>query len=163
MEKVVVLQAVTTTTTLMKANRFPCKNSADAAMARCSLPWWFDYGEKPAWWRPLSICSGDYLGKLPRAELGYAAHGTLKEKLLYRLKERGMPIDTIGRVELVTTPRLFGYAMNPASFYYCYERAEGDRPAERLCAFAVEVHNTFGETHLYAFDVARDRRAPSFC
>ncbi|KAI8051210.1 hypothetical protein BDF22DRAFT_656636 [Syncephalis plumigaleata] len=115
-----------------------CSDSS-ATPSKHLLPWWFDYGATPAWWRPLSICSEDYLGRPSQAattgtteSLSYSAHVPLKEKLLKRLMERNIRIDTIERVELVTTPRLFGYAMNPASFYYCYERIK--EPVEGIKA-----------------------------
>ncbi len=54
-----------------------------------------------------------------------------------RLAEQQLPID--GPVILQTMPRMFGYAFNPVSFFYCHDRA-GD-----LRAILVEVNNTFGE------------------
>ena len=47
------------------------------------------------------------------------------------------------RVMLVTNLRSLGYVFNPASFYLCRDAA-GD-----LRTVIVEVHNTFGERHLY--------------
>ncbi len=47
------------------------------------------------------------------------------------------------RVTLVTNLRAFGYVFNPASFYLCRD-GDGD-----LRVVIVEVHNTFGERHLY--------------
>ncbi len=53
-------------------------------------------------------------------------------------------IDTAGwRVTLVTNLRVLGYAFNPASFYLCRD-ASGV-----LQVVVVEVHNTFGQRHLY--------------
>ena len=53
-------------------------------------------------------------------------------------------IDASGwRITLVTNLRVLGYVFNPASFYLCRD-AEG-----RLGSVIVEVHNTFGERHLY--------------
>ncbi len=49
----------------------------------------------------------------------------------------------IGRIELLTMPRLFGFAFNPLSNYFCYDRAGA------LTAIIHEVHNTFGERHSY--------------
>ncbi len=46
-------------------------------------------------------------------------------------------------IVLVTSPRVLGYVFNPASFYLCRD-AEGV-----LRIVVVEVHNTFGERHLY--------------
>jgi DUF1365 family protein len=48
-----------------------------------------------------------------------------------------------GRITLVTTPRVLGYQFNPASFYLCRDGAGA------LAAVVVEVHNTYGERHLY--------------
>jgi hypothetical protein len=47
------------------------------------------------------------------------------------------------RVTLVTNLRVLGYAFNPASFYLCRD-ASGV-----LQVVIVEVHNTYGERHLY--------------
>ena len=52
--------------------------------------------------------------------------------------------DTAGwRLTLVTNLRSLGYVFNPASFYLCRD-GDGD-----LRLVIVEVHNTFGERHLY--------------
>ncbi|RKP06120.1 hypothetical protein THASP1DRAFT_25498 [Thamnocephalis sphaerospora] len=134
-----------------------CSN--DAAAEAVQLPWWFDHNcSRAAWWRPISINTGAYLGTFREEAAGW--YLPLKEKLFRRLVEQGIPTQDIGRVELVTTPALFGYAMNPASIYYCYEStaaASASAPSPpALRAVALEVHNTFGEIHLYAFDVQRD-------
>ena len=47
------------------------------------------------------------------------------------------------RVTLVTNLRVLGYVFNPASFYLCRDRRGG------LRVVVIEVHNTFGERHLY--------------
>jgi uncharacterized protein len=50
---------------------------------------------------------------------------------------------TGGRVLLLCYPRLFGYAFNPLSVYFCYR-------ADRTLALIIyEVRNTFGEIHPY--------------
>lgn len=51
--------------------------------------------------------------------------------------------DADGEVVLLTLPRLFGYAFNPVSFWFCLDR-QG-----RLRAVLAEVNNTFGERHCY--------------
>ncbi|MDE2163831.1 MAG: DUF1365 domain-containing protein [Alphaproteobacteria bacterium] len=48
-----------------------------------------------------------------------------------------------GDVTLLTLPRIMGYAFNPVSFWFCFDR---DR---RLRAVLAEVNNTFGERHCY--------------
>lgn len=66
------------------------------------------------------------------------------------------------RITLITNPRALGYAFNPASFYLCRD-AVGD-----LRVVVVEVHNTYGERHLYTLrpgpsgDVLRDSMAKEF-
>jgi uncharacterized protein len=52
-----------------------------------------------------------------------------------------------GRVLLLCYPRLFGYAFNPLSVYFCY-RADGE-----LALMIYEVRNTFGEIHPYVLAV----------
>jgi uncharacterized protein len=53
-----------------------------------------------------------------------------------------------GRIRLLTQPRMFGWAFNPVSFWYC-EHADG-----RLRAIIAEVNNTFGERHSYVLTAA---------
>jgi DUF1365 family protein len=48
-----------------------------------------------------------------------------------------------GRIRLLAFPRLFGFAFNPITMWYC-EHADGT-----LRAVIAEVRNTFGETHSY--------------
>ena len=47
------------------------------------------------------------------------------------------------RITLVTNLRVFGYVFNPASFFLCRD------PEGVLRVDLTEVHNTFGERHLY--------------
>lgn len=49
----------------------------------------------------------------------------------------------ISRIELVTLPRIFGYAFNPVSFWCCFDTEQN------LRAVMAEVSNTFGERHSY--------------
>ncbi len=52
------------------------------------------------------------------------------------------------QITLVTNLRILGYVFNPASFYLCRD-GEG-----ALRVVIVEVHNTFGERHLYTLQPA---------
>jgi DUF1365 family protein len=58
------------------------------------------------------------------------------------LRASGLELDA-GRITLVTNLRVFGYVFNPASFYLCHDSTGN------LAAVVVEVHNTYGERHLY--------------
>jgi cyclopropane-fatty-acyl-phospholipid synthase len=84
--------------------------------------------------RPVSLCDADHLDPAP---------GALRDKLVERLAGHSVPIEAIGRIVMVTSPRFFGHAFNPVSFYFCMA-ASG-----RLLAVMTEVNNTYGETHLY--------------
>ncbi len=53
----------------------------------------------------------------------------------------------ISRVQLLCIPRLFGYAFNPISTYFCYSGVG------ELVAVVYEVRNTFGEKHHYVVSV----------
>lgn len=58
------------------------------------------------------------------------------------LKQEGIT-DADGEVWLQTFPRVLGYVFNPVSFWFCHRRDGALRAV--LC----DVHNTFGERHLY--------------
>jgi uncharacterized protein len=47
------------------------------------------------------------------------------------------------RITLITYPRVLGHVFNPASFFLCRDEAR------ELRVVVVEVHNTYGERHLY--------------
>ncbi|WP_062787925.1 DUF1365 domain-containing protein [Aquitalea pelogenes] len=83
-------------------------------------------------WRPLMIRSRDY---------GPRDGSPLLPWIRQQLCDAGLPAD--GEVWLQTFPRLFGYAFNPVSFWYCHD-SQG-----HLIAVLADVNNTFGEHHAY--------------
>ncbi len=66
----------------------------------------------------------------------------LRADFLAHLRAEGLAPDGWS-VMLVTNLRVLGYAFNPASFFLCRD----ERGILRVVV--VEVHNTFGERHLY--------------
>jgi DUF1365 family protein len=83
-------------------------------------------------WSVFSIVYADYL----------SGKGTLREDVERVLREQGrehMP----ARITLITMPRFFGYVFNPVSFFACFDAED------RIIALITEVHNTFGEAHIY--------------
>ena len=54
------------------------------------------------------------------------------------------------QITLITNLRVFGYVFNPASIYLCRDEAGA------LRRVIVEVHNTFGERHLYVLCPSHD-------
>lgn len=74
----------------------------------------------------------------------------IREKLDKCLKERGIGMEEVGRVYLVTMPSYLGFmGINPLSVYYCYEKEEDGEKGRTLKVVVLEVHNTFGERHIY--------------
>lgn len=82
--------------------------------------------------RPMSVRTKDY---------GPRDGSPLLPWIRQQLAEAGLPHD--GEVWLQTFPRLFGYAFNPVSFWYCHDAAG------QLVAVLADVNNTFGEHHAY--------------
>ncbi len=66
-----------------------------------------------------------------------------------RLRSEGHD-PTDWRITLVTNLRVFGYVFNPASFFLCRD-GSGD-----LRIVIIEVHNTYGERHLYTLRPEQD-------
>lgn len=60
-----------------------------------------------------------------------------------------------GRVRLLCLPRMFGYAFNPLSVWFC------DRRDGSLQAILYEVRNTFRQKHHYLIPVSPDEAANS--
>lgn len=84
-------------------------------------------------WRPLSLYRRDH-GPRDGSELATWMRAQLSQA---GIKEAN------GRIWLQAFPRVFGYAFNPVSFWFCHDR-DG-----RLRVLMAEVRNTFGECHDY--------------
>ena len=72
----------------------------------------------------------------------------LKPWVAQQLNAAGLAAEDL-RVELLCYPRMFGYAFNPLSVYFCRRGADG-----ALIAILYEVHNTFGQRHCYLIPAA---------
>jgi DUF1365 family protein len=73
-----------------------------------------------------------------------------KARVLQLLKDAGQDFE-VGRIRVLTNPRVFGYVFNPVSFYYCFD-AKGD-----FRALLSEVNNTFGDQKMYLYEVENPR------
>lgn len=80
-----------------------------------------------------SIWDRDYLSNY---------YGTLTEKVSALCKDVGISAE-FDHIDLITHPRCFGYVFNPVSFFICVRHNNPE-------VLIAEVHNTFGEKHLYA-------------
>lgn len=67
------------------------------------------------------------------------------------LRRAGVESD-VDSIHVLCLPRIFGYAFNPLTVYFCYSRDES------LAAILYEVSNTFGERHTYMFRVDESGR-----
>tara|TARA_B100000029_G_scaffold300446_1_gene293394 strand:+ start:276 stop:1085 length:810 start_codon:yes stop_codon:yes gene_type:complete len=94
------------------------------------LPWPLQYNRNGI----IAIRDIDYIDR---------SHQHIYDKLASKVSTTSSRISTNDTVLLLTTPSILGYSFNPAVFYFiCDNKA-------RLKGAVVEVHNTFGESHLY--------------
>ncbi|RAZ90509.1 DUF1365 domain-containing protein [Mesorhizobium hawassense] len=77
---------------------------------------------------------------------GDGADGSLKAYVERQLEMSG--IETGGSIQLLSMPRMLGYAFNPLSIYFCHDRQGA------LAAILYEVNNTFGQRHSYLIPVS---------
>ncbi|CAG8462359.1 12565_t:CDS:2 [Ambispora leptoticha] len=101
-----------------------------------------------------SIFANDYLGDVrlennDDSKSSAPIAQSIKEKLFWHIRRHKISTDNLKQIELITTPRFFGYAFNPVSFYFCYDNNKD------LAVIVLEVNNTFGEKHLYV--LSRDK------
>jgi uncharacterized protein len=57
------------------------------------------------------------------------------------------------RVVMLSGARSFGYAFDPISVFWCYDKSDAQ------CAVVAEVHNTYGDRHAYLLDIDADGEA----
>ncbi len=88
-------------------------------------------------WSLFGFCERDY------AEPGKSLRRTVADRLMARGIEAA-----IGRIRLLTMPRVCGYGFNPISVFYCYD------PQDRLAATLYDVTNMRRERIAYALPVS---------
>ena len=81
-----------------------------------------------------------------RKDRGDRSGSDLRKQVERNMRSAGIEPDG-GPVRLLTMPRLFGWAFNPLSVFFCYSK-DGS-----LKAILWEVDNTFGERHGYMIPV----------
>ena len=95
-------------------------------------------------WRWLvSFSSKDHVGR---------PESSLRGNVETFLRANGIELHG-GRILMLATPRVLGYAFNPLSLHWCH------RPDGTLAAVVAEVHNTYGERHCYLIHPDGDGRA----
>lgn len=81
------------------------------------------------------------LMSLDPSDFGDRSGRPLRAQIEAVLAEAGL--GPVGRIRLMTMPRILGYGFNPISVWFC------DRPDGQPAAILYEVSNTFGERHSY--------------
>lgn len=105
------------------------------------IPYWFAWGRSAV----TSLSPSSYLDPS-------SSHLPFRRRVLDELARHGFEEakDLVGRIYVLTMPSYLGFiGINPLTTYFCY--AAGDEG--RLEAVILEVHNTFGERHLYVLRV----------
>jgi uncharacterized protein len=75
------------------------------------------------------------------SDLGLRQGTELSAWVINTLKDHHLPCDDV-QIRLLTMPKVMGVVFNPVSFFCVYRQ-------NVLMAVICEVHNTFGEQHLY--------------
>ncbi|KAJ7270693.1 hypothetical protein B0H12DRAFT_1229183 [Mycena haematopus] len=98
--------------------------------------WIFGYGGR--WTRLVGLRPAPYL-----TENG----GSIRQRLEKVLFDRGFG-GSLEDAWMMTMPSLLGFeGINPLTVYFCY------RPGGQLFLAVLEVHNTFGESHVYCLEL----------
>ncbi|KZT03298.1 uncharacterized protein LAESUDRAFT_704910 [Laetiporus sulphureus 93-53] len=99
--------------------------------------WLFGYGGIHG--RLVGLRSSVYLAKDARS---------IRNKLLGTLAVHGFDCTLFSDAWMMTMPSLLGFeGINPLTVYFCYNMSE------QLWLVVLEVHNTFGERHVYVLDI----------
>ena len=105
----------------------------------------------PLWLRPTArFDARDHLGGG-----GTGAAGSIRDNVDRYLASRSIELGAGGRVLMLTTPRVLGYTFNPLTVFWCLG---GD---SLLRCIVAEVHNTYGERHVYLLEPDGRGRARS--
>jgi DUF1365 family protein len=92
----------------------------------------------PVPWRPLARFR-------VRDHLGAPDAASIRTNIDSYLADHGIDI-TGGQVLMLASAATLGYVFNPLSVFWCYG------PTGALAAVLAEVHNTYGERHVYLLD-----------
>lgn len=84
-------------------------------------------------------------------DYGDGSGSALRGQVEQRLAAAGIAFDG-GVIQILTMPRILGYAFNPLNIYFCFQ--SDLRPA----AIIYEVNNTFGQRHSYVIPASSASR-----
>ncbi|KAF7329885.1 hypothetical protein MKEN_00252200 [Mycena kentingensis (nom. inval.)] len=124
---------------------FVSLNALEAHSLDLARGWVFGYGGR--WGRVFGLRAAPYLTP---------GHGSIKQKLEDVLKGQGRAEEALRLDDawMYTMPSLLGFeGINPLTVYFCYD-AVGE-----LFIVVLEVHNTFGENHVYCLKLGENEDA----
>ncbi|KAF8510470.1 hypothetical protein BU17DRAFT_55341 [Hysterangium stoloniferum] len=105
----------------------------------------FGYGS--IWNRVTGLGARGYLYNIPKVPR------TIRHKLIDVLNSHGHNGEELDDSWLMTMPSFLGIeGINPLSVHFCYRRG-----STALWITVLEVHNTFGERHVYVLDAANSK------
>lgn len=114
---------------------------------RYPVPHGFSY--RSYWW----LVDVDHLDGIPpalRPVIGFRsrdycgdANASIADNIRGFLTDSGLDPSEM-TIELLTSPRQFGYSFNPITVFYCRHE-----PRDAATAVVAEVHNTYGDRHRY--------------
>ncbi|MDQ3475766.1 MAG: DUF1365 domain-containing protein [Actinomycetota bacterium] len=119
--------------TVGHTRRMPIENSFSYGV----YMWLVDLDALPTYPRPFG-----WLARFEgRDHLGDPAR-SIKDNVVVYLADNGIDLSG-GRVVMLANARVAGYVFNPISVHWCYDRDGA------LAVILAEVHNTYGERHVY--------------
>ncbi|KAF8888982.1 hypothetical protein CPB85DRAFT_1334125 [Mucidula mucida] len=81
--------------------------------------------------------------------------GTIRHKLEGVLSSHGFEKEDLDDAWMMTMPSFLGFeGINPLTVYFCY------KPNGVFWLTVLEVHNTFGENHVYILEVGKNEETP---
>ncbi|KAF9000939.1 hypothetical protein BDZ89DRAFT_1170221 [Hymenopellis radicata] len=82
--------------------------------------------------------------------------GTIRRKLEGVLSSHGYEKEDLDDAWMMTMPSFLGFeGINPLTVYFCY------KPNGEFWLTVLEVHNTFGENHVYILETGKNEETPS--
>lgn len=121
----------------------------DYAFEHAHYQWLVDVDELPALAAPLrTLARFD-----PRDHLYGGRHGGIGADLRHWLADQGVTLPPTTRILMLAHARSVGHVFNPLTVFWCLD-ADG-----AIRATVMEVHNTYGQRHLYLLETDAAGRA----
>lgn len=124
---------------------------------------WFEWGSKgkgKGKWCLTALRPEGYLNEATTSSSSSSLSPSIRERIWSLLASRKISPVKASEIYMVSMPSYLGFAgINPLTIHFCYE--EGRQGG--LKVVILEVHNTFGERHVYVLECGKgeDERVPN--